>query len=1222
MIAHGGRLPAEATRFFGRSLEAAAIKGALARSRLVTLTGPGGVGKTRLAVKVAGELAREFPDGIFLADLTPAGDAPGVLRAVAAAAGLPGPGEAGDDPGDAPLPVQLGQRQLLLILDTAEHVVDACAGVADALLSGGDGPVLLVTSRQPLELPGEVVFRIAPLPVGDDGGDAVALLTDRAAAAVGTAPYAVTADMLPDLVRLCRELDGLPLSIELAAPRLRAVGLDELLARLPGQLRLLAAGRRTAAGDRLRSLEASVAWSYALCTPDEQRLWEALSLFADGFDLPAAEAVGGSAPAPGRRPPVAGLAGGTTTPGDGAPGDGAPRDAAPGDGVPGDGVPGDGVPGDGVPGGGALGALVGLVDKSVVLRVADAGGAARYRLLAAAREYGAARATAAPAAAGRHRRHYLARARAVAAGFTGPAQLRLVDQLGRDEANLRLAFDGALAAGDAATASGLAVACWPWLVSTGRLAQARSWLARAPAAQAAGAPSGPGQHQDDQPERERGAARPAPFPAPAGPPSPLPAAEDTRVLLAWVLAAQGDLAAADALRGLPVLDAAASDRALAGGASSPAADRPLAVVVGELTDALAALRRGAFDDGRQRSAALAAALPEGERWARGWASWAGAVAAWCGGHAAPAGPGLRTGLALLAPFGDEFAVAQHLEALAWLAARRGDGRRAARLQGAADRRWAELGASGQVRAPRAGLLVLDVERDQAERRARDELGALGYAAEYATGTELRTTAAVRLALPGLASPYRARDGERSPRARSEHERAVAALAAAPARGKSQLTREDRDDPTAAPAERTVGPARGPAASAPAASAPALSGSVPGWPGSTPGSPTSLPGTSTSLPGTSGSTQGSSASGPGSSTGAPDLSSSEEGAVSPGRNSPGSERGRGGSGRESSTSGPGTASSARGSSRSERGTTDRSEGPASSAGRASGFAPGASGSAPGSTTDSARGPSGSARGPSGSARGASGSASSAGPARNRSAAGPTGADTGDGTNGTDGSRWQHPAAPGRGPGSAGGDRADTGSGGPGSLEHWELLTTREREVAMLVAAGLTNKDIAARLVVSKRTVDAHVEHILGKLGYNSRVQVAALASRAQASGSKPGAAPSRPGPASGAGSARASSGGAHPRGQSRGTQPKGAQPDVKPAQGPSGRTPSSAAASAASASGSAASGSAASGSAPSGAAQASGSAPSGATQAGRVAPDGPGRPAPARVVPPASRRPPG
>ena len=355
LTTHGGALPAETSRFFGRSQEAAAIKAALGRSRLVTLTGPGGVGKTRLAVKVAGELAPAFPDGVYVADLSKARDAGGVARAVGAAlgpsgrdgrpaAGRSGPGPRATQETDW-LAGRLRGKRLLLILDTAEHVLDAAAALTDAILRAGDGPVLLVTSRQPLDLPGEMVFRIPPLEAASaeagaeasaEGADAVRLFADRAAAAVSG--FQVTAATLPKVIRLCQLLDGMPLAIELAALRLRAVSLDELLTRLPGHLRLLASGRRDAAGDRQQSLRASIAWSYDLCSPAERLLWARLSVFAGDFDLAAAEAAG-SGPELGQ--------------------------------------------------GEVLESLVGLVDKSVVLRVADAGGAARYRLPAIVREQGA-----------------------------------------------------------------------------------------------------------------------------------------------------------------------------------------------------------------------------------------------------------------------------------------------------------------------------------------------------------------------------------------------------------------------------------------------------------------------------------------------------------------------------------------------------------------------------------------------------------------------------------------------------------------------------------------------------------------------------------------------------------------------------------------------------------------------------------------------------------------
>jgi len=308
---------------------------------------------------------------VFLADLSEARDADAVARAVTSALGLPAQESQQSQPPDW-LAGQLRGSRLLLILDTCEHVVDACAALTDAILRAGGGPVLMVTSRQPLNLPGEVVLRIPPLAAGDGDGDAVRLFADRAAAAVPG--FAVTAQTLPKVVRLCRLLDGIPLAIELAALRLRAIGLDELLARLPGHLRLLGCGR-TAAGDRQQSLQSSIGWSYDLCSPAERRLWTRLSVFADGFDLAAVEAMCGS--------------------------DTLASPSGPPRGVRGVVPPGDNRAGDEFGADEILDTLVGLVDKSIVLREADTGGAARYRLLAIVREQGAAPGTEAAADEGR-----------------------------------------------------------------------------------------------------------------------------------------------------------------------------------------------------------------------------------------------------------------------------------------------------------------------------------------------------------------------------------------------------------------------------------------------------------------------------------------------------------------------------------------------------------------------------------------------------------------------------------------------------------------------------------------------------------------------------------------------------------------------------------------------------------------------------------------------------
>jgi predicted ATPase/DNA-binding CsgD family transcriptional regulator len=380
-------------------------------------------------------MAGAFPGGVYLVQLSAARDADGLVSATAAGLGLPAP-VAGllADRIDA-LAGRLHGR-LLLILDTCEHLVDDCAALAEAVL-GGDCPVVLVTSRQPLHVPGEVVFRIPPFAVRDDAGsagsvssatsggdDAVALFADRAAAAVPG--FAVTDATLPKLVRLGVALDGIPLAIEFAALRLRAVGLDELLARLPGQLLSLGGGRRT--DSRQQSMLASISWSYDLCTPAEQLLWTRLSVFGGEFDLAAAEAV---------------CAGGALSAAD------------------------------------VLAAHVGLVDKSVVPRADVLGGEARYRLLEMVREHGAAQGDPEDlaACAKRHRLHYLAVARRLTASLAGRDQLAdqfaLVSRLGRDAINLRLALDRSLAAGDTPTAEELTAALSRVDVVRGEIGESR-----------------------------------------------------------------------------------------------------------------------------------------------------------------------------------------------------------------------------------------------------------------------------------------------------------------------------------------------------------------------------------------------------------------------------------------------------------------------------------------------------------------------------------------------------------------------------------------------------------------------------------------------------------------------------------------------------------------------------------------------------------------------------
>ncbi len=323
-----GLLPTQATGFVGREDELACLATLLRTSRLVTVAGPAGVGKTRLALRAAAEAAGRYRDGVWLVDLGGTDDPGQVAGAVAAALGV----TAGDEAGWPPVLGHLRRRELLLILDTCEHLVDACGEFADTVLRGAPGVTLIVTSRQPLDVPGEHAFPLLPLP---PDGTAVELFAQRAAAVVPG--FSVTPGNRADIVRLCRRLDGIPLAIEFAAVRLRALPLPELTSQLESGIRTLTVSRR-GTSPRHQTLRAAIDWSYQLCGPAERTLWERLSVFAGTFDVSGAEYVC----ADGR----------------------LPRQQV--------------VP-----------ALVGLVDKSVVLR--DRAAPSRYRLLGALREFGADR---------------------------------------------------------------------------------------------------------------------------------------------------------------------------------------------------------------------------------------------------------------------------------------------------------------------------------------------------------------------------------------------------------------------------------------------------------------------------------------------------------------------------------------------------------------------------------------------------------------------------------------------------------------------------------------------------------------------------------------------------------------------------------------------------------------------------------------------------------------
>ena len=289
-----GRLPAETTSFIGREADLAAVGKLLAAGRLVTLTGPGGSGKTRLARQVGAAAAAGHPGGVWLADLAPIGGPGLVAPAVAAALAVR------EEPG-RPLADSIADRvrdgEALLIVDNCEHVVGAAAGLAAALMAACPALRILATSQTRLGVPGEAIWPVPPLgvppsaerdPAAVAGAESVRLLCDRAALA--RPRFSLTAQNAADIGEICRRLDGIPLAIELAAARLNTLTPAQLAARLGNRFRLLTGGSRTALA-RHRTLRAAISWSHELLDQQEQVCFRRMAVFAAGCTIDAAEAV-------------------------------------------------------------------------------------------------------------------------------------------------------------------------------------------------------------------------------------------------------------------------------------------------------------------------------------------------------------------------------------------------------------------------------------------------------------------------------------------------------------------------------------------------------------------------------------------------------------------------------------------------------------------------------------------------------------------------------------------------------------------------------------------------------------------------------------------------------------------------------------------------------------------------------------------------------------------
>ncbi|HEX5073062.1 MAG TPA: BTAD domain-containing putative transcriptional regulator [Gemmatimonadaceae bacterium] len=424
------RIPASLTSFIGREREVAEVCELLATGRLVTLTGAGGSGKTRLAAEVMRVTADRFRDGATWIELAPITEPELVLGHVAASLGIGGTGR---PPADA-LRDALRDTDRLIVLDNCEHLIVACAEAADHLLRHCPGVRILTTSREALSIPGERAWLVPLLGVPDatatvddiSRAESVRLFVDRARAA--NASFSLTDANARVVAQLCERLDGLPLAIELAAARIRALTPDAMMGRLGSGLRLLTSERRGVPA-RHRTLRDTIDWSYELLDPDERSVLQRLSVFADRFSLDAAEAV---------------------------------------------------CAGDGIEPAAVLDMLASLVDKSLVM-VEDRLDEARYHLLETIRQYGRERldeSAESRAVLSRHADYYYALVRAAEPHLITPARAAWVDRIQRELDDVRLVLAWTRAHESARHVEIVGRLGWFWY-SSGLWTEGRRWLEEA-----------------------------------------------------------------------------------------------------------------------------------------------------------------------------------------------------------------------------------------------------------------------------------------------------------------------------------------------------------------------------------------------------------------------------------------------------------------------------------------------------------------------------------------------------------------------------------------------------------------------------------------------------------------------------------------------------------------------------------------------------------------------
>ncbi|MFJ9417423.1 ATP-binding protein [Streptomyces sp. NPDC101227] len=667
-----GNLPAELNRFIGRDDELAALAQRLESARLVTLTGLGGVGKSRLARRAAAILQDRFCDGARLVEISPLRD-PQVLEHafVEALAPVDHTGR----PPRAALCDHLAGRELLLVLDGYEHLVAECAELTGELLRRAPGLRVLAAGRRPLGLPGEYTLPLAPL----NEADAAALFADRAAAVV--ADFAVGPANETAVTELCRRLDGIPLALELAAGRLRALSVDQVLHRLDDRFRLLTGTHRGAAPSRPaghaqgappsrhQTLRTAIGWSHELCTPQERLLWARLSVFAGQFDLEAVEYV-----CSGPELPVDEL----------------------------------------------LDVISELVAQSVLVREEGAAGV-RYRMLDTVRAYGAGWLEATQDGERLRRRHrdwYLGLATWCELDWFSPRQAEVAARIEAELPNLRVALEQSLEGeGDAYLGQYLAGTLWFYWVGCGRLSEGRQWLDRAL------------ELESDHDEARLKALWVVGYVAvlqgdTLGAMAALQECReeaertDNATAAAYALHRTGCLALVcdDMPRAEKLLSGALVRYREIGELNSN-------VLMGQVELAMAVAFQGELEYAVRLCEDVQQVCGDhGERWTLAYALFVLAFAAWSGGEGGRARELLEECLAIDHTFHDLLGAVLAIEMLALVTLGEGDAEEAAVLQGAAGRIWPSVGL------PLFGSRYFNQPHALCEERARELLGAEHYEA--------------------------------------------------------------------------------------------------------------------------------------------------------------------------------------------------------------------------------------------------------------------------------------------------------------------------------------------------------------------------------------------------------------------------------------------------------------------------------------------------------------